>query len=71
MLTVGLGGASVEKALSCGELRCPLTGCRLLLGPWGWARERVVRGAGRLRPRRARCRGCRSTGVLLPASVLL
>jgi len=71
VLTVGLDGAAVENALSRGGLRCPLAVCGLLLGPWGWARERVVRGAGRLRPRRARCRGCRGTHVLLPASVLL
>lgn len=71
MLTVGLDSAAVEKALSCGGLRCPLAVCGLRLGPWGWARERVLRGVGRLRPRRARCRGCLSTHVLLPASVLL
>lgn len=71
MLTVGVDGAAVESALGAGRLRCPFVGCGDLLGPWGSARERVVRGAGRLRPRRGRCRGCRRTQVLLPASVLL
>lgn len=71
MMTVGLDGASVEDDLRWGRLGCPAAGCEATLGRWGWARERVVRGAGRLRPRRARCRGCRRTQVLLPASVLL
>ncbi len=71
MLTVGLDGAAVENALCSGGISCPLTGCGQVLRPWGWARDRPVRGAGRLRPRRARCRGCRGTQVLLPASVLL
>lgn len=70
-MTVGLDGAAVEDALGAGEMSCPFVGCGQMLGPWGWARERVVRGAGRLRPRRSRCRGCRRTQVLLPASVLL
>ncbi len=71
MLTVGLDNAHVETALCSGQLRCPEIGCDQPLAPWGSARVRVVRGAGRLRPRRARCRGCRCTHVLLPASVLL
>ena len=70
-MTVGLDGASVESALGSGGLGCPRIGCGGLLGPWGWARDRTVRGAGRLRPRRGRCVGCRRTQVLLPASVLL
>jgi hypothetical protein len=70
VITVGLDGAAVEVDLRAGLLRCAATGCGAVLGPWGWARERVVRGAGRLRPRRGRCRGCRRTQVLLPASVL-
>ena len=52
-------------------LRCPVLDCGEPLARWEWARGRVVRGAGRLRPRRVRCRGCRRTQVLLPASVLL
>ena len=71
VMTVGLDGAAVEDVLGAGEMSCPVLGCGGLLGPWGWARERVVRGVGRLRPRRGRCRGCLRTQVLLPASVLL
>lgn len=71
MMTVGLDAAVVERDLRSGLLGCPELGCEAVLGPWGWARERVVRGAGRLLPRRGRCRGCRRTQVLLPASVLL
>ncbi len=71
MMTVGLDAAGVESDLCAGLLGCPEAGCGAVLGPWGWARERLVRGAGRLLPRRGRCRGCRCTQVLLPASVLL
>ena len=70
-MTVGLHAAQVEADLRAGRLGCPAHGCGGSLGPWGSARERVVRGAGRLLPRRGRCRGCRRTQVLLPASVLL
>lgn len=70
-MTVGLDGAPVENALGSGQLGCPRVGCGGLLGPWGWARVRIVRGAGRLRPRRGRCVTCGRTQVLLPASVLL
>jgi hypothetical protein len=70
-MTVGLEGAAVENDLCSGRLGCPVVGCGALLGPWGWARERLVRGSGWLLPRRGRCRGCRGTQVLLPASVLL
>lgn len=70
-MTVGLNAAAVENDLCAGLLGCPATTCGAVLGPWGWARERLVRGAGRLRPRRGRCRGCLRTQVLLPASVLL
>ena len=71
MLTVGVDRAAVEAALCGGGLRCPAPGCGSGLAPWGWARERGVRGAGRLVPRRAVCTGCGRTHVLLPASVLL
>src|SRR6476661_10970338 len=71
VMTVGLDGATVENVLRSGLLYCPAIGCGERLAPWGWARGRVVRGAGRLRPRRGRCCGCRRTQVLLPASVLL
>lgn len=70
-MTVGLDAVAVENDLCAGLLRCPVMGCGAVLGPWGWSLERLVRGAGRFRPRRGRCRGCRRTQVLLPASVLL
>lgn len=75
MVTVGVDYAAVESDLRAGVLVCPVTGCGGRLGPWGWARTRVIRGVlGRLRPRRSRCSsvgGCGSTHVLLPANVLL
>lgn len=58
--------ARVEAELVGGLLACP--SCQGMLGPWGWARERVTRrvsGDWRWRPRRARCRGCLGTHVLL------
>lgn len=70
-MTVGLDAAAVEDDLCSGRLGCPVLDCEAVLGPWGSARERTVRGAGRLRPRRGRCRGCGRTQVLLPASVVL
>ena len=52
-------------------LSCP--SCTGPLQPWGHARARTVRDHGTtvvaLRPRRARCRSCRGTHVLLPAVV--
>lgn len=72
MRIVGAEVAVVEAELVGGLLSCPL--CREVLGPWGYARERVLRcgdGDRRLRPRRARCRGCRRTHVLLPRTVLV
>lgn len=61
--------ATVEAELRGGALRCPA--CKRALGPWGHARERVIRGVGRLRPRRAKCRGCAKTHVLLSELCLL
>jgi hypothetical protein len=58
--------ALVEAELVGGLLSCP--SCRGVLGPWGYARERVTRrvsGDWRWRPRRARCRDCRGAHVLL------
>lgn len=72
VLIVGAERARVEAELGSGALSCP--SCRGRLGPWGHARGRVVRCAagGRwLRPRRARCRGCAGTHVLLPDLCLL
>ena len=61
----------VESDLLSGVVGCPL--CGGVLGGWGFARWRVLRseaGPVALRPRRARCRSCRSTHVLLPDAVL-
>jgi Domain of unknown function (DUF6431) len=72
MLSVCADEALVEAELVGGCLGCP--SCRGVLGPWGHARERVLRcsvGDRRLRPRRARCRGCTGTHVLLPDATLL
>lgn len=72
MLIVCADVAVVEAELVDGLLACP--SCREVLGPWGHARERVLRcrsGDRRLRPRRARCRGCRGTHVLLPQIAVL
>lgn len=60
-----------ETDLASGTLSCP--SCTGPLQPWGHARARTVRDHGTttvaLRPRRARCRTCRGTHVLLPAVV--
>ncbi|MCA1679406.1 MAG: helix-turn-helix domain-containing protein [Actinobacteria bacterium] len=69
MVMVCAEEARVEADLQGGALQCPT--CVGRLGPWGHARERVVRGVGRLRPRRAKCRGCGATHVLLPEVCLL
>jgi len=72
MLIVCAEEARVEVELVGGLLAC--SSCRGTLGPWGHARVRVVRcaaGDRSLRPRRARCRGCAGTHVLLPDLVLL
>lgn len=67
VLMVGTDPQVVESDLVGGLLVCPL--CRGVLGPWGHGRWRVLRrrsGAeDRRRPRRAMCRGCRKTQVLL------
>jgi transposase-like protein len=71
MLIVCVDVAVAEGELLGGRLGCP--SCWGRLGPWGHARERVLRcGAGDrlLRPRRARCRGCLGTHVLLPEIAL-
>lgn len=72
MLIVCAEEARVESELVGGLLACP--SCRGLLGPWGHARARVLRCATDdrwLSPRRARCRECAGTHVLLPDLVLL
>jgi hypothetical protein len=58
----------LEEWLAAGQVCCP--GCGRPLGPWGWGREREVRmldGSRWLRPRRARCKPCQTTHVLLPS----
>lgn len=72
MLIVCGEEALVEAELVGGLLGCP--SCRGVLGPWGHGRERVLRcsvGDWLLRPRRARCRGCAGTHVLLPDVALV
>ncbi len=72
MLIVCADEARVECELVGGALSCP--SCRGVLGPWGRARARVLRcaaGERVLRPRRARCRGCAGTHVLLADIALL
>lgn len=72
MLIVCAEQARVEAELVGGLLGCP--SCRGMLRPWGHGVERVLRcalGDRLLRPRRARCRGCAGTHVLLPDVALL
>lgn len=72
MLTVNADRDQVERQLASGGLACPACGGQL--AGWGWARQRQVRGldggSGRLTPRRARCRDCQRTHVLLPVTCL-
>jgi hypothetical protein len=72
VLTVNADEGDVERRLAAGGLACP--GCSGVLAGWGGARERRVRGLGgavsRVRPRRAACRCCRRTHVLLPVTLL-
>ena len=75
MLTVNADRDVVERQLGDGELACP--SCGGVLARWGSGAERRVRLPGEpgeeqarhvvLVPRRARCRQCRATHVLLPA----
>jgi hypothetical protein len=74
VLTVSADAAVVEARLRAGGYGCPVRGCPGVLGPWGRGRDRAVEaGTGgrgerrvRFRPRRARCRVCGATQVLLP-----
>ena len=71
MLIVRSDADRVEADLAAGLVACP--SCGESLGGWGFARWRTLRsesGPVGLRPRRARCRSCRSTHVLLPDAVL-
>lgn len=72
MLMVGTDEAVVEVDLLSGVLACPC--CAGVLGPWGHGLARVLRRGGvdeGVRPRRARCRGCKRTHVLLAESWLV
>lgn len=72
MLIVGSDPSRVETDLLTGAIGCP--SCRGVLARWGFARRRSLRGDEgpvRVRPRRGRCRSCRSTHVLLPDVALL
>ena len=71
MVTVEADPVRVESRLAAGGIGCPT--CRDgVLGGWGYARARQIEGLGDpLRPRRARCRACTVTHVLLPVTVLL
>jgi hypothetical protein len=71
MVTVEVDLVRVESRLSAGEIGCPT--CREgVLGGWGYARVRQIEGlSDPVRPRRARCRACAVTHVLLPVTVLL
>jgi hypothetical protein len=72
VLIVGSDPERVESDLRSGSVACPL--CEGRLGGWGFARWRTLRDSAEgvwLRPRRARCRLCRSTHVLLPDVGLL
>lgn len=71
MLIVENDSIAVERELWGGLLACPP--CRGPLGPWGHASVRVLRclsGDLPLRPRRAKCRQCTKTHVLLPGCCL-
>jgi hypothetical protein len=68
VIMVGTDSVEVERRLAAGELVCPCGGG---LARWGFARRRLVRGAGQLRPRRVRCGDCRVTHVLLSVACLL
>jgi hypothetical protein len=72
VLTVEVDLGSVERRLAAGGVSCPV--CDGRLAPWGWARSRILRGAGDaralVRPRRGYCRRCGATHVLLPVVAL-
>ena len=66
--------AVVEEQLSSGDLECLVDGCGGVLAPWWYGVERDLVGLNgrveRVRPRRAICRSCSRTRVLLPDTML-
>ena len=71
MVTVEVDSVGVESRLVGGAMACPSCPGGVL-GGWGYARARRVEGlADPVRPRRARCRSCLVTQVLLPVTLLL
>lgn len=71
MVTVEADLEHVESRLKAGEIPCPSCPGGIL-GGWGHARPRTIIGTAMpIRPRRARCRTCRATHVLLPVTLLL
>jgi transposase-like protein len=71
MVTVEADVVRVESRLTAGRIGCPACGSGVL-GGWGYGRARRIEGfSDALRPRRARCRSCMVTHVLLPVTVLL
>lgn len=72
MLVFAPDPEQIEADLAAGRLCCGACGGRLR--PWGHARPRATRGPGGQpgwwRPRRAVCRPCGRTHVLLPAWLL-
>jgi hypothetical protein len=71
MLIVADDTDRTERQLVAGELACP--DCRGELRPWGHARHRWLRtrdGRRQIRPRRACCRACGRTHVLVPGVML-
>ena len=61
-----------EQTLLAGDMPCPR--CRGVLRPFGTGRTRTVRGVGAgtvtVTPRRARCRDCATTQILLPTELV-
>ena len=72
MLTVSHDPAVVESQLLSGELSCPR--CGGVLTPWSYGSRRIIRYGTpaenqRVTPRRARCRDCATTQILLPVQL--